>query len=588
MRYFLLLSLGLLTSSLVAQQVVNSTGKVLSSPTMSVEYSVGEISTATLFSGQSAATQGFIQPNVNVQCATSAGAMTTPDTLRACATGSVTAIHNGLVTLDPNDILWFILHDQSSEPPGNILAWSTTPVFGFQPGMSLGATYYISAIVGNSGGAAGQIDLNDPCLDIAPGTPVVFHAAPMATILGQDTVCAGTPTLITATGGGAYEWFNHSTSPQFLVYPASGADAYAVTVTDASGCTAIAVDTIFGKPVPDVDIQPVAALCVGDTAQLNTTGNATNFTWNTGANTDQITVVPNQTGTYTVVGFITNDCPNSASITVEVNSPPQAMASATEEVIACSDTISLHGNALPASGSGQWLSLGPADVTQDNQPNTLAEGLILGANRFVWSVSNAPCPGPARDTVTIFYTNEIPVLYPDDTLTLEAKTVELHLLLNDSIAQLPDYTIRLLESDLNGAWSLASNGTLTFEPSMAFKGAAKAVYEICNALCPDFCAEASVRILVKQPQDELGETVAITPDGDGKNETLIFDYLDQYPDNNIVIFNRWGQRVYDAKPYQNDWAGTYKGKPLPAGTYYYILNLSGKDESVWGNVLIVR
>ncbi|MBC7775591.1 MAG: gliding motility-associated C-terminal domain-containing protein [Phycisphaerae bacterium] len=479
MRYSLLLSLGLFTSSLFAQQVVNSTGKVLVSPTMSVEYSVGEISIATLFSGQLVATQGFIQPNV--------------------------------------------------------------------------ATCIISA-----------------------------------SIAGQDSVCAGTPTLLTATGGIDYQWFNNSTSPELLVFPNPGTDIYQVTVTDASGCSATVTKTIFGKAVPNIDIQSVAALCVGDTAHLKTTGNATNFNWNTGANINNIIVVPSQTSTYTVVGFITNDCPNTASVTVEVRTPPQAISAATNEIIACADTISLHGNTPPASGSGQWISLGSANISQSSQANTLAKDLVFGDNRFVWSVSNAPCPGPATDTLTVFYSNEMPVLYPDDTLVLKGQAVQLRLLLNDSISQLPGYDLRLKTSDLNGDWSLATNGTLSFEPSLGFTGAAQAIYEICNALCPNFCDEAIVQILLLEPKDDIGETVAITPDGDGKNETLIFDYLDQYPDNSIVIFNRWGQKVFDAKPYLNDWAGTYNNKPLPAGTYYYLLNLRGEDEFVWGNVLIVR
>lgn len=62
----------------------------------------------------------------------------------------------------------------------------------------------------------------------------------------------------------------------------------------------------------------------------------------------------------------------------------------------------------------------------------------------------------------------------------------------------------------------------------------------------------------------------------------------KFPNNSIVIFNRWGQQVFTAKPYGNDRNGTYKGGPLPAGTYYYLLNLEGEDESVWGNILLLR
>ncbi len=70
----------------------------------------------------------------------------------------------------------------------------------------------------------------------------------------------------------------------------------------------------------------------------------------------------------------------------------------------------------------------------------------------------------------------------------------------------------------------------------------------------------------------------ITPNGDGLNEQFIFDELlqnpNRFPDNELIIFNRWGNIVFTAKPYQNNWAGTnQKGGKLPEGTYYYVFKL---------------
>jgi len=44
-----------------------------------------------------------------------------------------------------------------------------------------------------------------------------------------------------------------------------------------------------------------------------------------------------------------------------------------------------------------------------------------------------------------------------------------------------------------------------------------------------------------------------------------------------MIFNRWGDKVFTTKGYQNDWEGTYNGNDLPAGTYYYIFKLDIDD-----------
>jgi gliding motility-associated-like protein len=86
----------------------------------------------------------------------------------------------------------------------------------------------------------------------------------------------------------------------------------------------------------------------------------------------------------------------------------------------------------------------------------------------------------------------------------------------------------------------------------------------------------------------------ITPNGDGLNDILIFSELantpELYPEAELLIFNRWGDIVYQAKPYANDWNGNNAdGQPLPQGTYYYVLRLSiVKSAYKRGDVTILR
>ncbi|WP_199138929.1 DUF7507 domain-containing protein [Pedobacter sp. ASV12] len=62
----------------------------------------------------------------------------------------------------------------------------------------------------------------------------------------------------------------------------------------------------------------------------------------------------------------------------------------------------------------------------------------------------------------------------------------------------------------------------------------------------------------------------ITPNGDGKNDTFVIDGLELYPENNIRIFNRWGNEVFHSNgAYKNDW----NGNGLNEGTYYYLLKV---------------
>jgi gliding motility-associated-like protein len=71
---------------------------------------------------------------------------------------------------------------------------------------------------------------------------------------------------------------------------------------------------------------------------------------------------------------------------------------------------------------------------------------------------------------------------------------------------------------------------------------------------------------------------AFTPDGDGINDSFEIVGIEQAPDNTIIIFNRWGNVVFETSNYQNNWIGTSNvnmtigGEELPTGTYFYLFD----------------
>jgi gliding motility-associated-like protein len=90
-------------------------------------------------------------------------------------------------------------------------------------------------------------------------------------------------------------------------------------------------------------------------------------------------------------------------------------------------------------------------------------------------------------------------------------------------------------------------------------------------------------IIIIEPT-ELKIPDGISPNGDGLNDVFFIEGLSGYPDNEILIFNRWGNRVFGARPYANNWDGVSdsnltigSGNRLPAGTYFYVLKLSPKN-----------
>ncbi len=89
------------------------------------------------------------------------------------------------------------------------------------------------------------------------------------------------------------------------------------------------------------------------------------------------------------------------------------------------------------------------------------------------------------------------------------------------------------------------------------------------------------------------------PEGFSPNEDLVNDVffirgILKYPKNSIEIFNRWGNLVFEAAPYINQWDGTTKiglnvgSDELPVGTYFYILNLGDGTDIIKGTIYLNR
>jgi gliding motility-associated-like protein len=82
---------------------------------------------------------------------------------------------------------------------------------------------------------------------------------------------------------------------------------------------------------------------------------------------------------------------------------------------------------------------------------------------------------------------------------------------------------------------------------------------------------------------------AFSPNGDGIFDRWLIEYLDSYPGAVVEVFNRYGQQVYRSENYDaRGWDGTMNGKPLPIGTYYYIINPKNGRKQIQGSVTIIR
>ena len=114
----------------------------------------------------------------------------------------------------------------------------------------------------------------------------------------------------------------------------------------------------------------------------------------------------------------------------------------------------------------------------------------------------------------------------------------------------------------------------------------------CNKEIFDSC-----KVWVQCPIENIN---IFTPNNDGTNDFFVPINLNQYPNPYLLIFNRWGELVYENSDYQNNWSGTHykSGEELKEGIYYYLIDpkstkynyekISLKKNGISGKVLLIR
>jgi gliding motility-associated-like protein len=81
-----------------------------------------------------------------------------------------------------------------------------------------------------------------------------------------------------------------------------------------------------------------------------------------------------------------------------------------------------------------------------------------------------------------------------------------------------------------------------------------------------------------------------TPNSDGYNDTWSISRLENFPEFDLFVYNRWGQQVHHQMNIYFPWDGKSLALPLPDATYYYILYFSKTDKNkfIKGDVSIIR
>ncbi len=141
-------------------------------------------------------------------------------------------------------------------------------------------------------------------------------------------------------------------------------------------------------------------------------------------------------------------------------------------------------------------------------------------------------------------------------------------------------------NDLNFLWTPNQyfNGSNTVE-TPTVNGVADITY-LLKVTARGGCADTS-SVFVKVLKFPAVPNI-FSPNGDGVHDKWVIGYLDSYPGCTVDVYNRYGQLIYHSVGYDTPWDGTIKGKPVPMGTYYYIVDPKNGRKQMAGYVDILR
>lgn len=258
----------------------------------------------------------------------------------------------------------------------------------------------------------------------------------------------------------------------------------------------------------------------------------------------------------------------------------------------CGDGSTLLQATQTTNSDGTWTSPDAAiQFVADTDPLTTAINLSEGENTLIWTIENEAC-GATADTVVIDY--QLAPMGVDDINNNVGFAGSYSLDVVDNDLFLTDFfSIAIVNGPFNGEANVSNDGQLDYQADVNFIGMDSLEYEVCVQDCE--CTRATVQLMVGGNAACMAPSI-ITPNEDGMNDAFVVpclaevgtDGMPGFPDNVLKIYNQWGDQVYHAEPYNNDWRGTFNGDDLPAGTYFYIIDLGNGEDAMSGYLIIQR
>ena len=345
---------------------------------------------------------------------------------------------------------------------------------------------------------------------------------------------------------------------------------YMVTVTDEHNCTATAAISITQPDILKLESSVKNASCIGmcdGRIAVTVTGGTPSYSYRWSNGYDMTEIIELCEGTYNLTVSDANGCITSKSFSII---QPEAMtASATATDVTCYGSndgkivVSVSGGTSPYLYS---LNEFMYQSTTDNQISELSAGLHV---IYITDAKNCTTRTEA-------------IVGAPERIVAEYEVV------NTSCKEAQDGEIHISVEGGHQPYYLTSNeiSSMPLEENSAVKDLRSGTYHFIIT-DESGCSYSLKNIRIPENQNECIHIPNVfTPNGDGINDSWEISNISMYPDAQIFVFNRWGQKMYEGNGTSEYWNGEFRGNLVPAGTYFFVVNI-GEGHNVYSGPLSI-
>jgi gliding motility-associated-like protein len=267
----------------------------------------------------------------------------------------------------------------------------------------------------------------------------------------------------------------------------------------------------------------------------------------------------------------------------------------------CDFNISVSGPAVTPEQPTVSISSNTTQACDGEQVTiTAVPQNCSGTATYQWMINSVPVLSSTNPVFTPVFTADVqvsatiqcatPCTQPSTSNTINIAVTEV---------QVDAGNDQMIGKGQSAQLNATGNGTFSWNPTNGLSctncpnpiASPNATTTYYLTVCTNGCCETdAVTVVVTELVVPYN---TITPNNDGVNDNWIILFIERYPNSKVSVYDRWGQRVYYKIGYSNSnpWDGTNSGGKLPAGAYYYVIELNsgnGKEGDAYtGNVNIV-